>query len=266
MTVRVDGQDLEVIDVHCHVGSSWGLTWFGFESATWTDRETKKLIKDLDEAGVDKVCAFSTANPQTDYSPNNRLIAQMAKDYPSRVIPFIRINPHFGAESAQKSFKEFAGNLNFKGLKLHPQLDAFTANNRYLLRPVLEEARRYRLPVLIHTGEVYTASPGRVGDLAEEFTDVNFIAAHLGMLEWEEAISVAKKHENVYVETSSQPYIRPITMAVQELGEEKVMFGCDSPFQPYLFELEKLTKHAKLKVDELKYVLSGNVKRLTHTN
>lgn len=265
MTVTIEGQEIEVIDDHCHVGSSWALTWFSFPSATWTNESTEKLISDMDEAGVDKVCAFSTANPHTDYTENNRLVAEMARNYPNRVIPFVRINPHFGAESVDKVYDEFVRNQSFKGVKLHPQLDAYTANNRFLLGPVLEGASKHRVPIEIHTGEVYTASPIRVGDIAEEYTDVNFIMAHLSVLEWEEAILVAKKHDNIVVETSTQAFILALRLAVSELGPERVLFGCDYPFQPHLFELEKLTRHCKFTADELKHILSGNIKRLTRT-
>ena len=90
------GRDHFVIDQHVHVGMRPARLNDGVEllptrmscSPIWMP------------AGVDMVVGFPKANPHTDYRvENERIIAAMKRQHPTRIVAFARINPYFGAKA-----------------------------------------------------------------------------------------------------------------------------------------------------------------------
>lgn len=91
--------------------------------------------------------------------------------------------------------------------------------------------------------------------------------AHLGNFasrEWTEhleAIEIARRYPNVYLETSSVVFFKYPEMAARELGPGKLIFGSDGPevdsrVEPYKIKLLGLGPE-----DEAK-VTGGNILRL----
>lgn len=75
--------------------------------------------------------------------------------------------------------------------------------------PLMELAEQYGVPVVIHTGDTATptallkyAHPLTVDEIAVKFPRVKFVIAHTGNPWLLDAIEVAAKNENVYVELS----------------------------------------------------------------
>ncbi len=124
------------------------------------------------------------------------------------------------------------------------------ADRRYY--PFYELARAHDMPVVIHTGETALpeallkyAHPLTVDELAVQFPDVRFVMAHTGNPWIIDAVQVARKNPNVYLELSGlfagrfdarvmaeeeKAYLDYIRMWTKYLGRyDKILYGSDWP-------------------------------------
>jgi predicted TIM-barrel fold metal-dependent hydrolase len=76
-----------------------------------------------------------------------------------------------------------------------------------------------------------------------------------------QAIEVARRYPNVYLETSSVVFFEYLEMAARELSAEKLIFGSDGPLVDSRVELYKI-RLLELSPEKESKVLSGNILRL----
>jgi uncharacterized protein len=258
MIIDKAGRSHFVIDQHVHVGLRPARSTTA--SSSYLPDE---LISNMDANGVDMVVAFPKANPHTDYRVENERIIVSMRQHPTRIVAFARINPYFGAK-AVADIRDYAAN-GAKGIKIHPIRDfsGNRVNEPDLMFPVIEAAQEANLLVLIHSGEWWNCSPALIADLARNFPRTNFVMAHsAGFGGHQEAIAVARRQDNLYVDTASNGYPDITWNVVRGLGPERVLYGSDHPTQPFGFELGKIVKYAKLNSDELDLILGRNLARL----
>ncbi|MHB8352514.1 MAG: amidohydrolase family protein [Thermoplasmata archaeon] len=129
-----------------------------------------------------------------------------------------------------------------RGIKLHPPHQLFEPNGylngRIGLRELYTAAERLGLPVIFHTGtSVFPRARSRFGqpllveDVAIDFPRLTIVLAHGGRPIWmNEAVYLARRFPNVYLEISSVPPAR-LLLYFPDLGRlsEKVLFGSDWP-------------------------------------
>lgn len=169
----------------------------------------------------------------------DREVAAYAAEHADRMTAFLSVDPT--QPGWQDELCEGHEDLGMRGIKLMPMYAGFQPNE-----PRLDELWRYastrRLPVLLHTGTTFIDAaplectlPRLLDDVAIRFPEVRIVMAHLGHPYEGEAVVVARKHRNVYVDCSALHY-RPFQlyhslMLVQEYGIwDKVLFGSDYPF------------------------------------
>ena len=103
--------------------------------------------------------------------------------------------------------------------------------------------------------------------IAGEYPGITFVMAHLGCYQsrdvtWHyQAIDIARRYPNVYLETSAVVAQRFLELAIKELGPEKILFGSDGPENDSRLELFKI-RLLKLAPDAEAKVLGGNAQRL----
>lgn len=114
------------------------------------------------------------------------------------------------------------------GLKLHPTVDDYPADDR-ALDPFLEIAAEAGCPVACHSAPG-DADPDHIRRLAERFPDVPIILYHtyLGPPEgrWRAARHV-REQPNLYLETSWCQW-RTVLRLIAEVGDDRVLFGSDA--------------------------------------
>jgi uncharacterized protein len=135
-----------------------------------------------------------------------------------------------------------------KGIKLYPGYDLFPINDPSL-ESVFRIAAKYDVPVMIHTGDTYSAHakvryahPLLVDDVAVDYPDVRFVACHLGNPWFQDCAEVLYKNDNVYADISGltlgdfeYEFERYIMQRVRDMivymGEpgRQLMFGTDWP-------------------------------------
>ena len=114
------------------------------------------------------------------------------------------------------------------GLKLHPTVDDYPADDREL-DPFLEIAAEAGCPVACHSAPG-DADPDNIRRLSERFPDVPVILYHtyLGPSEGRRrAAQHVREQPNLYLETSWCQW-RTVLQLIEQVGDDRVLFGSDA--------------------------------------
>ena len=238
--ITLDGEKIEVIDAHSHMGSRNKLAVHQIPRIMKFTAED--MIASMDGAGVDKVVTFAIgAGEPVDYRDTNNYIASSMQKYPDRIIGFLRLNPAKGPKDTLQVLEEGV-KLGLKGIKIHPLIEKCPANDKEKVYPLMEAAQHYGLPVLFHCG---------LGEVIEGVRD---------------AVDAAKKHDNLSMDSSAVGWLPFFCETIAWAGVDRVMYGSDHPFNPMDWEVAKIVKHAqkhlKLQIEDLRKIMGGNLKRL----
>lgn len=239
-----------IIDAHAHCDVRFG--WI---------HTPEVLFGIMAEGGIDKACITGLADiPGDDDEAYPRFVAALRSD-PERIAAgYLRINPWYG-NRARDLFIRSVREDGIRGLKLHPTTIILPPNAPAVIEFV-RLAGELRVPVLFHSGDEPNALPLQIGKCAEACPDTDIIMGHMGgTFFWEDALRVAQKYPNVYLEPSGNPLPDIIQKAVRAVGAERVVFGTDMPAIHPKVERYKLD-HAGLTPDQKELVCSRNIARL----
>lgn len=241
-----------IIDSHTHL-----MLKYGFREGI----DIHEHMRLLHNGGVDKAVVFTLEGLISDYKYYNDKIYRAYKTYPDEVIPFCSINPR--DEGAIKELYRCKYDLNMKGIKFHPWLQAFPIVDDMIM-PIVEEAVKLDMPIISHDGTPPYCTSLQVAYLASCFPKAKVILGHAGLKDFaREAICAAKKYDNVYLGFCGA-MLQSMKVAVREVGPEKCMFGSDSPFagsEFLAYEIQKVKELGLSKEDE-ENILGGNIARL----
>lgn len=221
--------------------------------------DINNLSQSLDQTGINYACVLAVEpNVSTPW------VVEQSKKEP-RIVPFLSVHPKdpFKREKVSDYIK-----MGCKAMKLHPVIQNFLPNSKSVF-DLIEEVKIYQLPILCHTGcfsipHLHEQREyGNINNfipLIEQFREVPFIIAHMNLLQSEEAIAIAKRFENVYLETSWQT-VKNVQKAISALGSERILFGSD---WPYAFQNTSLAvvKRACKSDQSFENVAGRNAKRL----
>jgi uncharacterized protein len=234
-----------VIDAHCHAGTGQQM------QAPWNTRaDVQVTLQHMAEAGIDRTIIFPINN--SEYERPNQEVAEICAQHPGKFIGFAKHDPQQEAGRIGRLLRREVEQLRLRGLKLH----------RLPTREVLDAVEELRIPILYHPERVVNFF-----NIASEYPRVNFVMAHLGNFasrDWSEhleAISMARRFPNVFLETSSVVFFKFLEMAAREVGADKLIFGSDGPELDSRVELYKVKLLKLSPTDEAK-VLGGNIARL----
>lgn len=236
-----------IVDSHAHVDEVPALGWMDPASS---------LVELMDDAGIDRAIVMTyTELPAVNPHALEDLATQIAK-YPDRLIGYVRLHPWYpeALDLLDRALSEF----NMKGVKLHPVGNLSHPGSEVTLR-VIRRAAAHRAPVLFHCGDEALTTPLQIAQAAEAVPDVSIILGHMGgYFHVDEAIEVASRHPNVYLETSAMPYPAQIRRAVDTIGAERVLFASDGPGCLPKLEVYKV-KLAGLSPSQEERVFSANI-------
>ncbi|MEM2905639.1 MAG: amidohydrolase family protein [Candidatus Bathyarchaeia archaeon] len=219
----------------------------------------RELLADLDEAGFEKAVVM----PGFAVDPDLEAHAKALQPYRGRLLGAAWINPHLSraAEKLERAVKEWG----FCELKIMPTshyVPLFTD----LTHPLMRKAEELRIPVTIHTG-THHGLPLELTPLAEQFSNVPIIMEHMGYRHFEpddgvlQAVQVAKRHRNLYLDTTHVFNPHAIRYAVEQVGAERVIFGSETPIRPPKVCV-KVLKLAGLTRRQEELILGENLERL----
>jgi len=156
--------------------------------------------------------------------PRNEDALRAVRERPDRFYGFVFINPESPHALAELRRCLAQG---FRGIKLALVQYPTDLRGKNMIA-LCEMARESRIPVFMHLGiSLASAEPEW---LAEAFPDVTFIIAHAGVQRFEETIALARRLDNVYVDTSSYiATVQKLRRLCKTLGAGKLIFGSDVP-------------------------------------
>jgi predicted TIM-barrel fold metal-dependent hydrolase len=170
----------------------------------------------MDEYGVERAVVFWGR-----LSDNER-IAEAAARHPGRFVAFASVSPERTAYRTQwerddpaivARLEALMATGRYRGIGeisvAHAETPGFAATDFSPLSPtmrgILEVARRYRVPVMVHCESGRAAELER---LLESYRDVSVIWAHGGYTQAREARALLERHPNLYYELSARTWPR----------------------------------------------------------
>jgi uncharacterized protein len=241
-----------VTDCHVHINPIWemhpaarALVGHGGAGAELEAhaRSPKRFLDYLDRCGVERAVLVNYVAPEiVGYTEKaNDFVSEYCQADPRRLIAIGSVLPSHARPGAE--VERLATQLGIRGIKLHPPHQRF-APNAYAdgslpgLRDIYEACERLGLPVIVHTGtSVFPgarnrfAEPLLVEDVAIDFPKLTIVLAHGGRPLWmEQAVFLARRFENVYLELSSVPPGKLLEyFPTLEKLAGKALFGSDWP-------------------------------------
>jgi len=177
--------------------------------------------------------------------PSNDEIVELVKQHGKRFVGFASVDPRMDQEAVSE-LRRAHDQLGLKGLKLNPAMQEFDPYEPAALK-IYEEAERLDMPILIHTGLTFSNKfsikynqPLPYDDIARKHPRLRICLAHMGWPWVWDAITVAIRNPNVYLDTAGayagtpMETVRQITSLVSTrvienaLGD-RLMFGSDYP-------------------------------------
>ncbi len=239
-----------IIDAHAHCDVRFG----------WV-HTPEVLLRIMDEGGIDKACITGLADiPGDDADAYPRFVAAL-RSHPDRIAAgYLRLNPWYG-KVARELFTRAVREDGIKGLKFHPTTIILPPNAPAVIEFV-RQAGELGAPVLFHSGDDPNAMPLQIGKCAAACPDTNIIMGHMGgIFFWEDALRMAEKYHNIYLDPSGNPRPDIIRKGVDAIGAERIVFGTDMPAMHPLVEKKKV-ELADLTPEQEALIYYRNIARL----
>lgn len=133
-----------------------------------------------------------------------------------------------------------------RGLKIHPMMQTISPGDRRVVE-LCRIAGEYRLPVIFHSGwgplvpewQKRYVEFADFEKLVRACPETTIIMGHAGSGGYKEAVRIADKHKNVYLELSGQTPAA-IKEILTELGDDRLLFGSDWPYYPIAWPMAKV--------------------------
>ena len=250
---------MPVIDCHGHLGS-----WPQMCMPKCTVEDT---LQTMDRLGVDRLCVSSLLGCLCDFRSGNDEVGEAVRRYPHRLIGMTVVNPNYPDELVAE-LQRCESLYGMAIAKIHPFCHEYPADGENY-REFWRYAEDQEMIVLTHTWDAdRTCGPEMFGPIAREYPHVKIILAHAGVTQsgCEQAIRVAGKHENLFIDTaSSQPHTGMIERFVHELGAERVLFGSDTPMLEPSAPLGRIA-YSDISETDKKRILGLNMLELLNEN
>ena len=211
--------------------------WLG-EQLSATEIPLSATLAAMDAGGVDHGLLTAWRGPHGQDLISNDEVAQWVSQAGGRL---------FGVATADldrpvpavRELRRRVREDGFVGLRIMPWLwNAPPTDRRYY--PLLCECVELDVPFCTqvgHTGPLAPSETGRpipyIDQIAIDFPELRIVAGHVGYPWTEEMIAVARKHENVFIDTSAYTVERLpaafVDYAKTRSGRRKVMFGSNFP-------------------------------------
>lgn len=261
--------NIYTIDAHCHIypekiasRALKGTDDF-YSEKSLCKGVAEDLINEGKKAGIDHFIVQSVATTPKQVKSINEFIAQSVKEADGLFTGLGTLHP----DSIDiKSDIEHLLSLGLKGIKLHPDIQAFKIDDYRLLK-IYELCEQMSIPILMHTGDKRYdySNPNRLLPILKIYTSLTVVGAHLGgWLVWDEAVAAYKGLPNFYVDCSSCfPYIpaEKVKEIIRAYGAERVLFGTDYPMWSPKNEVDKFLQLG-LDECEIKSILNINAKKV----
>lgn len=236
------------------------------------DLPIEMTIDSMDAAGVDFALLTAWRGPRGDLISNDQ-VAEWVRRHPGRFAGMAAVDLDRPME-AVRELRRRVRDDGFAGLRMLPWLwGAPPTDRRYY--PLYAECVELGVPFCTqvgHTGPLMPSETGRpipyIDQIAIDFPELTIVCGHIGYPWTEEMIAVARKHENVYIDTSAYTTKRLPRELVEFMktrtGGRKVLFGSNFPMIGHSHALDGLDDLGLSDETRAAY-LGGNAERVFTT-
>ena len=219
-----------LIDTHVHIGDVLDFKM-----------SEEDVIYSMDRYGVDFSLVSNGESVEFDHTgkriPQSLQVSQndafkkalaFARRYPDRigVLPWMKLYTEQPDEEFIRLIEE--NRELVYGIKLHP-FHSRTAPDDPKVEPIYEIARKYRLPVVSHTGGCEEARSIHLYNAAKAHPDIDFVMVHMDLgTNNSEAIELLGQADNLYGDTTWVS-VKSTLKAIERWGSGKILFGSDNP-------------------------------------
>jgi predicted TIM-barrel fold metal-dependent hydrolase len=208
----------------------------------WTRIEppTKELpvaatIEAMNAGGVDKMLISAWVAPHKVMISNDE-VAEFVAQGEGRLIGVGSVDITRPI-AAMREVRRCVETLGFKAIRVLPWLWQVPPTDR-LFYPVYAACCEMNVPFCTqigHTGPLMPSEPGRpvyLDRVALDFPELVIVGGHIGYPWTDEAVAVATKHENIFIDTSAytvERYPAALVEYMRRNGKTKVLFGTNYP-------------------------------------
>ncbi|WP_018124703.1 amidohydrolase family protein [Desulfovibrio oxyclinae] len=221
-----------------------------------------QIIEGLEQNNVVKA-VITGRDCETTYASmanGNGAVLDFCTKAPEKFVGFWGVDPHKGMDAVRDLEKAVTENETINGAAIDPYLAKIYPNDAKYY-PIYSKCCELGIPMIFTTG---TASfvPGAVIDhvapryidfVARDFPELKIVISHGGYPWVNEAIIVAQRNKNVFMEISEYelwPMADAYVEAANTIIGDKLLFASAHPFIDYR---EQLDKYAKLAFEESVY-------------
>jgi len=250
-----------IIDGHVHL-----IPKGFYENHTKIFFDISDLDKWLTNIPNSRAVVMTTITQYCDSIKINKEFFSTIESFPKKkqIFPFLWIHPN---QLIEEHFKIFP----LSGFKFHPSISQQQIDTN---EKMLELCEKYKKPILVHCGRNEKSRIDYILNINEYFPELSFICAHLGGLTTDliirsfEKIKNAKYKNNIYMDTSGCFSPNLIIKAIELLGDDRIIFGSDRPFQDYRVSLYvlKLCNFDKQVFDKILYTNILNILDSTNSD
>lgn len=240
-----------IIDFHTHVDSMPALGW---------EMPPEAILDGMGRAGVDVSVVTSIMDAPVLSDEGLDRMHRMVGAAKGQLRAMARLHPW--SPEAPELLEYAVERLGFVGLKLHPVSTIASPSGEPTLA-LIREAERLGVPTLFHCADDNLTTPFEIEVAAQAVPGAAIVLGHSGgYAHGSDAIEVARRNSNVWLETACIPYPRLLKAAVEAIGADRLVFGSDAPGAAVELELRKV-RLLGLNDRDLERVLGGNAMRLT---
>lgn len=189
----------------------------------------------MDRARVDKALISAWEAPRNTMISNED-VAGFVAQAPDRLMGVGSVNIS-KPMAAMREVRRCVEELGFKAIRVLPWLWEVPPTDRRFY-PVFAACCEMNVPFCTQIGHTGPLMPSEVGrpiyldQVALDFPELKIVGGHIGYPWTDEAIAVATKHENVFIDTSAYTVKRYPPSLVEFMrghGKRKVLFGTNYP-------------------------------------
>jgi predicted TIM-barrel fold metal-dependent hydrolase len=246
-----------------------------FESLRrWTKQEAPcaelpvaATLAEMDRAGVSRSLLCAWVAPRNVMISNDE-VAGFVAQAPDRLVGVGSVDisrPVPAVREVRRCVEE----LGFKAIRILPWLWELPPTDRRFY-PVYAACCEAGVPFCTQIGHTGPLMPSEVGrpiyldQVALDFPELTIVGGHIGYPWTEEAVAVATKHENVFIDTSAytaRRYPPELVRYLRAHGRAKVLFGSNHPMIVPAKALEGLDALG-LDAETRELFLAGNARRV----
>ena len=226
----------------------WGDDFFvgkmNAKDSLMTGLSLDEMLDRMETAGIDKAFLIAAHAGRVGmpgcYHMPYEIVARACEEYPDRFYGLAGIDPFDGMEGV-RAVEDAVQNMGFIGAHLYPHWYELVPDHAKYY-PFYAKCCELDVPIqmqvgqsMVYSKEYRTRSVGQpitLDAVACDLPELKLIGIHVGIPWHDEMISMAWKHENIYIGCDAhRPKYWPksFTHYVNSYGQDKVIFGTDFP-------------------------------------